>query len=256
MEEYSYQYYFDILVQSNKQKIDFIKHELSKKYDNFPIYIIQQLKKYYPFINENEYIVLFNLIYEHNIHPLIFKSISYVLIQLSCIQELKINENLKNNTDFIESIIHITSNVNIMFTNFDQIFLLAEQHFENNEYLNSYNKLNNLSNTELNKLYMNICFNKVNINKSDIVIIFIKHLQDLIIDNEQIKSDVTINDFIEFKNNYLYSIKEYYNIEKQRINDFDIQNIEEFVLKDCIYKWILLLQENINKNYHKLFLNN
>jgi hypothetical protein len=96
-------------------KIMNCKKLLNEKYNNYLQFVINQLSEMYPIVNKNrEYITKYiSIIDNYNIHPSIYSTIF-----VNCINNLYIQYQIKD----LESIVNLPHNVNIIFSQFDDIF--------------------------------------------------------------------------------------------------------------------------------------
>ena len=262
----NYSTIYDILVNLNIEKINLIKVSMNdyvdnldycpkyNKLNNYSDYILSLLTKSFPILLKyhKNIISLFLIIDKTIIHPSIYQTLLPNILSSVYINELVLNPDLKYNIEFISSIGNIYSEIEIIMSIFNDIFLNIDKHFKTNETIMLYNVINILPFSEFEEL-SEIIYDDILNNR-------IIKLNIMIIKIEKLTQDNMNEYFIEYGNEHKYNdkleydlllfdkigtehiniIKNSYNYIKKyeiyaNLNNLDILT---FLKKNSIYFWI------------------
>jgi len=269
----SYDDIFYILTDLNITKIKLIKFKMNdlidnmnhnKKYNNLPPYldyILYMLSISFTILNKysDGIIQILLLVDNYDIHPSIFQSVFANIIFSIYIEEMTINPQMIYNEQYLESITNIYSEIEILMSIFNNIFIDVDEQYKHFEVKLCYNSINSLSNIDFLELLdninndifkQNILDNKILILNTMIVQIehqtqqsmndeyFIHTTTEQSFTNNRLNCDLLLFNKIKSEynthiiNNYNYMTKfEIYN----KITDIDILKFEQ---KNSIYFWI------------------
>lgn len=261
---------FEILNNLNITKIKLTKSKMNdlilkldykKTFNDLPPYLdytLYLLNKSYKILNKynNKIIQILLIIDEYNIHPSIIQSLYTNIIFSVYIDEI-LNQQLKTDQTIIELISNIYTELDIIMSMFNDIFISVDTEYKMNEDKLCYNSISSLNDIDFLSLIDNIdndIFSKSILDKNIVLlntmIIKVEHLtQDIMNDylinlnldkssNSKLDDDILLSKLIidEFNkqiiNNYKYLIKfQLYN----NMADIDILSFEK---KNFIYYWI------------------
>jgi hypothetical protein len=208
-------------IDMDKKKINEIKLQMNthicnsssyiSKY-NLPIYldyILDTLCKSFPQLNKNlpDIIKLLDYIDKINIHPLIFQSLIINIIHSSYINEIIIIKNsttdLTNNFDH-SILINISTDVSMLFSQFDKIFNDIDKKYLIEELNIGYNNMSSYDEKKFNDIFNNIAINQYNNQNQNIdyklilnsFIIYIERVTQINIENYIKTINVDVDDIL------------------------------------------------------------
>jgi len=243
-------------------------------FDKLPLhfnYIFSLLDGNYPSIKKKVKQIeeIINKIDLSYVHPLIMQPLIVNIIYSIYISDICSNPDIVNN-DLILSIQSIQTNIELIFSSFNNIFTDIDDLFNDIEDKIGYNKIANLSHDTHDKLF-NELISKDHISKLNIMIIQIEHYThydmneiDHLDINSKLDDDTSILknklelDLIKYKDLkilYEYSInRNYNNLTKFGcFEDTKSINIKKYLEKNMIYYWIDCISFLNNNIIQKMF---
>ncbi len=260
---------FQILTNLNITKIKLVKSKMNdlilkldykQSFNDLPPYLdytLYLLNKSYKILNKynNKIIQILLMIDKYDIHPSIIQSLYTNIIFSVYIDEI-LNQQLKTNQTIIESISNIYTEIDIIMSIFNDIFISVDTEYKMNEDKLCYNSISSLKDVDFLSLIDNLdndIFKSIldkNIVLLNTMIIKVEHLtQDIMntyliklnlekssnskLDDDLLLSKLIIDEFnTQIINNYKYITRfETYN----NMANIDILSFEQ---KNFIYYWI------------------
>jgi len=260
---------FQILTNLNITKIKLVKSKMNdlilkldykQSFNDLPPYLdytLYLLNKSYKILNKynNKIIQILLMIDGYDIHPSIIQSLYTNIIFSIYIDEI-LNQQLKTNQTIIESISNIYTEIDIIMSIFNDIFISVDTEYKMNEDRLCYNSISSLKEVDFLSLIDNLdnnIFKSIldkNIVLLNTMIIKVEHLtQDIMntyliklnlekssnnkLDDDLLLSKLIIDEFnTQIINNYKYITRfETYN----NMANIDILSFEQ---KNFIYYWI------------------
>jgi len=270
----SYDELFNVLIESNNNKIEKIKTEMNKhiidlgyeiRYNELQPYLdytLNLLTSSFPLIKKyhQKIIPILSLVNRYNIHPSIIQSLYANILFSIYIIEISLNKDIITDANNLDSINNIYNEIELMMSIFNDIFINIDIEYKLADDKLCYNSISSFSHVDFTDLIENIN-NDIfkdnildnNLLKLNTLLVNIEHLvqvemNEYLINLEQINNDEIFNNKLE-KDLLLFEIlKAEYNKyftdnykymvryeNYKNILNLDIMKFEE---KNCIYYWI------------------
>ena len=258
--------YIDIyneLVNINKEKNQLIKTKMNTLVNklnfnrinlNLPIYLdylLHMLKTSFPLIDPYKETIINTslLIDKYDIHPYIYNSLFANILFSIYINEILSNPTIISNHEYLESISNIYNEIEMIFSIFNEIFIICDTEYKLLEEKMCYNEINGLSKNEFINYIDNIDKIDNNIIILNIMIIQIERLTQQNMNNyllefkynnsdNKLENDLLSFNIIltEFNKNILDNYKYITKFESfNKLINIDLLKFEE---KNSIYYWI------------------